>query len=93
LPTKSETARNPGKERRTASERKNLNTSNVPLSQTSNKTFWPPRVSDQAIAESAPGQHQRLIRRPDGRHELIVRDGPGIYRHIPLLTFEAGVQA
>jgi hypothetical protein len=63
------------------------------ISQLSNKTFSPPRVSDQAIAESAPGQHQRLIRRPDGRHELIVRVGPGIYRHIPVVILENGAIA
>jgi hypothetical protein len=57
------------------------------------KTLSPLNVSDDLIRDTAPGAHQKLVRRADGRHELVIRVAPGVYRHIPIVTLENGVIA
>jgi hypothetical protein len=51
-----------------------------------------PAPSDAMYAEAAAGRHQKLLRLPDGHHELVIRDAPGVYRHVPVLAFEGGFQ-
>jgi len=48
-------------------------------------------LADDVHVEFSAGQHQRLIRGPNRRHTLLVRQKDGTIQWLLILTFESGV--
>jgi hypothetical protein len=63
------------------------------MEQSANQQYSGPARSDMACAEASPGQHQKLIRRSDGTHVLVIRLAGGSIEWVPVLVFEQGVIA